>query len=211
MLYHSKLLNHMKSVLLSLLCISISYSVFSSEAAWKLEKDKDGIKIWNRRQVNSNLKEYKGVVVVQSSIEKLITFFRNYKMYEKWMYKVDEGSAKLIKKVSDDEFYVRVTMSAPLIKSRESVTHFTINKPDAKGVVMVNLETTPDLIPLNRDFVRIPKMKGYWKFVPLENGKVEITHQAPIIAGGYIPDAMANLGAVDAPFSMLSDLRLNLK
>ena len=34
----------MKSVLLALFCIIISYSLFSAEPVWKLEKDKDQCK-----------------------------------------------------------------------------------------------------------------------------------------------------------------------
>lgn len=200
----------MKSILFAFLCLTMSYSTLAEEN-WKLEKDKDGIKIWNRKLPNSGLKEYKGITVIQTTVDKLVAFFKNFKMYEKWMYKMDAGSGKLLKKVSDNEFYYRITMSAPLIKSRESITHFTINPPDAKGAVLINLETAPDLIPLNDNYVRVPKMKGYWKFVPLDNGKVEVTHQAPIVAGGSIPDAFANLGAIDAPFAMLSNLKLYLR
>ena len=200
----------MKSTILALLCL-ISFTTFAAEPIWKLEKDKDGIKVWTRKQANSNLKEYKGIMVIPTSIDKLVTFFKNYKLFEKWMYKADEGSVKLIKKVSDNDYYIRMTLSAPLIKSRESITHYVINAPDAKGIVYVNLETFPDMIPLNDSYVRVPKMKGYWKFVPLENGKIEITHQAPIVAGGSLPDAMANLGAVDAPFGMLSNLKMLIK
>jgi len=201
----------MKPVFMSLLFIIISYTSFSAEPVWKLEKDKDGIKVWTRKQISSNLKEYKAIATIQTSVDKLVSFLKNYKMFDKWMYKADEGSVKLVKKVNDNDFYIRMTLSAPLIKSRESITHFIFNTPDTKGAVIITLETTPDLLPLNPDYVRVPKMKGFWKLTPLENGKVEIYHQAPIVAGGSLPDAMANLGAVDAPFGMLSNLKSMLK
>lgn len=197
----------MKNKIAALLVICISYINLSAQSNWKLEKDKDGIKVWTRKQASSNLKEYKGSLVLNTSIDKVVSFFRNYKMFEKWMYKIDAGSFKLLKKYSDNDFVVRLTMSAPFIKTRESITHFTINQPDNKGTVLINLVTVPDFIPADEKYVRIPKMNGYWKLVPLDNDKVEITHLASVNAGGTIPDALANLGAVDAPFSMLQKLK----
>ncbi len=186
-----------------ILCISIVYA----ENAWKLEKNKDGIKIWTRKMVNSNLKEYKGSVIIQTKTEKLLAFLKNYSAFDKWMYKADVGSLKLVKKVNENDFYFRLTMSAPFIKSRESVTHFVMNQADENGIILINLTSTPDLIPLNENYVRIPKWVGFWKIVPLGNDKIEVIHQAQIAAGGTIPDALANLGAVDAPYSMLYSLK----
>jgi hypothetical protein len=197
----------MKQLIAALLLIIITSISCSAQTNWKLEKDKDGIKVWTRKQTNSNLKEYKASTIVNTSIDKLVTFFKNYKLYEKWMYKIDAGSLKILKKYNDNEFVVRATMSAPFIKTRESITHFTINQPDNKGIVMINLVTEPDFIPLNSNYVRIPKMNGYWKLIPTENGKVEISHVSTVNAGGSIPEAIANLGAVDAPFSMLQKIK----
>lgn len=197
----------MRKIIFTLLCISLSYSATYAQGNWKLEKEKDGIKVWTRKQANSNLKEYKGVMIIPSNMDKLISFFRNYRLFEKWMYKSDVGSFKLLKKITDNEFVIRLTMSAPFIKTRESITHFTINQADNKGEVLINLVTVPDFIPLDNNYVRIPKMSGYWKLIPLENGKIEITNVASVNAGGSIPDGLTNLSAVDAPFSMLQKIK----
>ena len=192
-------------ILLSLFSLSISFA--TAEEPWKLEKDKDGIKVWNRRTPNSSLKEYKASIVLTITPEKLISFLKNIDQYEKWMYKVDAGSVKVLKKNNDNDFYTYMTISAPLIKSRETITHMTFNPPDSKGVIWVNLDGAPDLIPKNDKYVRIPKSKGYFKIVPLGNGKVELIHQAYGSPGGGIPDALANLSSVDCPFYMLSKLK----
>lgn len=192
---------------LAISILSISYSLANAETDWKLEKDNDGIKVWTRKGQNSNLKEYKASTILQTTTDKLVSFFKNYKLFDKWMYKVDEGSVKLIKKNNDNDFFIRMTMSVPLIKSRESLTHFVINPPDDKGAVIINMDAAPDILPKNDNYVRIPKMKGYWRFMPLGNGKVEVVHQALSSAGGSIPDSLANLGIVDAPYSMLEKLK----
>ena len=196
----------MKSFLLiisTLLLVNFSYS----EEAWKLEKDKDGIKIWNRKTPNSSLKEYKASVILQITPEKLIAFLKNTSQYDKWMYKVDAGSVKVLKKANENDYYTYMTISAPLIKSRETITHMVFNTADSKGAILITLDGAPDLIPKNEKYVRITKTKGYFKITPLGNGKVEFTHQAYGSPGGGIPDALANLSSVDCPFYMLTKIK----
>jgi hypothetical protein len=72
--------------------------------------------------------------------------------------------------------------------------------------VLINQEAAPNLLPANDNYVRIQKMKAYWKFTPLPNGKVEVTHQASSSVGGNIPDTFVNMAIADAPFSMLTKL-----
>ena len=177
-----------------------------AEENWKLEKNKDGIKIWTRKPENSNIKEYKGTAIFQTTVDKLVAIFKNYKTCSKWMYKIPENGVKLIKKVNDNDFFVQIIMSAPLIKSRESLVHFIVNPKDDKGAVLINQEAAPNLLPANDNYVRIQKMKAYWKFTPLPNGKVEVTHQASSSVGGNIPDTFVNMAIADAPFSMLTKL-----
>ena len=115
-----------KSILSILLLFLLIVPVFSQEK-WKLEKDKDGIKVWTRKVENTKLKESKVSAVINAPIEKVVDFLRDYKNYEKISYKVDDGSVRLLKKVSNNEFYVYITASAPLIKRRDLITHFNIN------------------------------------------------------------------------------------
>jgi len=198
----------MKNLLLLLFSLStLSFSYASAEEPWKLEKDKDGIKIWNRKTPNSSLKEYKASIVLNITSEKLVSFLKNISQYEKWMYKVDAGSVKVLKKNNENDFYTYMIISAPLIKSRETITHMTFYPPDSKGVIMINLDGAPDLIPKNDKYVRIPKLKGYFKIVPLGNGKIELIHQAYGSPGGGIPDVLANLSSVDCPFYMFTKIK----
>ncbi len=182
-----------------------------AESPWVLEKEKNGIKVWTRKPDNATLKEYKAITTMQISVDKLVAFFRDYKNYDQWMYKVEPGSVKLIKRNNENDFFIRMVVSAPLIKGRESITRFIFNKPDSKGAVLITLDAAPDLLPLNDLYVRIPKMKAYWKFTPLANGTTEITQQALSSIGGNFPESIANLGIVDAPYTMMIRLKEFLK
>jgi hypothetical protein len=178
---------------------------------WELEKEKDGIKIWTRKRDNSKLKEYKGVMVIQTSVDKLLAVFKNIKNHEKFFYKCKQGSVSLVKKSSDNEFYTYMVLQAPIVKNRDAVTHFLFNSPNADGSVVLSLEAKPNLVPYKPDCVRVPEMKGYWKFTPKSDSTVEVIHQAYSSPGSGVPESLANLASVDAPYSMLVSLKNLIK
>ena len=184
----------------------LATSTFAQEN-WKLEKDKNGIKVWNRKVAGTAIKEFKVSTIINTSTEKMLAFLKNTAKYDQWMYKVDEGSVKVLKRVSDNDYYTYMTISAPFIKTRETITHMTFNSQDAKGAILINLDAAPNLLPLNDKYVRIPKMKAYFKIVPLGNGQIELIHQALGSSGGSIPEALINLTSVDCPFYMLTKIK----
>ncbi len=192
-------------VILSILFIH--ESIASAEESWKLEKDKNGIKVWTRKTPNSQLKEFLVSTTLNTTPERMVSFLKNVPQYDQWMFKVQPGSSKILKKVSDDDFYTYLIIDAPLIKSREAISHMVFKEPDAKGNIIISFEGAPNLIPLNDNYVRIPVIKAYFKIDPLENGKVQLTHQAFSSPGGIIPDFLVNMGAVEAPFYMFSKIK----
>lgn len=178
-----------------------------AEEQWHLEKDKNGIKIWTRKTPNSNLKEYKAISTFNVSCDKITGLFRKVSSYEKWSYKVEPGSVKIIKKISDNDFYLYNVIAAPLIKKRDVISHVRINSPDANGVILINMDAASDLVAEKEDCVRIKKMKAFFKITPLGNNKIQLEHQANSSPGGNIPDFMTNMGAVDAPFYMFEKIK----
>ena len=177
-----------------------------SQTEWKQEKNEKGITIYTRKMADSKLKEYKGTVIMTTTVSKLLGIFKDITKHDKFIYKAKSGSVKMTKKISDNDFYTYMIISVPLVSDRDVVTHYKIGTPDAKGAVTIELEGAADLVPKVDGLVRVPKMKGYWKFEPIDGGKVKVTHQAYSSPGGNVPESMANTSAVEAPFTMLEKL-----
>jgi hypothetical protein len=182
-------------------------SLVFAEDNWKLEKNKNGIKVWTQKPENSTLKEFKSNVVVDAGIEKVVAYFKNYKQYDNWMYRLEKGTTKELKKLSDNEFYILTVMSAPFIKNRDIVTKYCILPADEKGVILLKVDNACDFIPEDEKCVRIKKINAIWKFTPIAKNKTEIYHQALTDPGGSIPKAFVNMAIADAPFTMLSKLK----
>lgn len=196
----------MRAFLLSLIFTTTLLTTTMAQNDWTLEKDKDGIKVWTKRRPNSKLKEYKGSVNINTTMDKLVSIMKNPKAYESFMYKCKPGSSIMLKKINDNNFYTYMIASAPIVKDRDIITHYVFTT-DQNGVVTINIEADPDFIPVKSDYVRVPEMKGYWKLIPKGSNKVEVIHQAYSLTGGSIPDGLANSVSVDTPFYMLSNLK----
>lgn len=180
----------------------------NSQEDWTKEKEKDGIVIYNRRAQESKLKEFKGSMKVRTTVEKAVAMFTDISKHEKFMYKCKPGSVKMIKSENAGSFYTYMEIVTPWPASaRDVVTHYKVLKPDAKGSVTIELKGVPEMVPEMKGIVRVPMMKGYWKFTPLADGMVEVTHQALSSPGGSVPEGMANSASVDAPYYMLFELR----
>jgi hypothetical protein len=192
----------------TLLVFFFTATMLFAQENWILEKEKNDIKVFNRKLEGSKLKEYKGMVTVKATMDQILKIFKDVSRHEKFIYKAKPGSPKVVKKISENDFYTYMVIDVPWPAStRDVVTHYVVNKPDDKGVVTIDVEAAPKLVPEVSGMVRVPSMKGYWKFIPLKDGKIQIVHQAHSSPGGSVPEGMANTASVETPFSMLTKLK----
>ncbi|MCZ2394024.1 MAG: START domain-containing protein [Chitinophagales bacterium] len=193
------------STLLS--CLSLLNVVFA-QGNWDLVKEKNGIKIYNRKIEGSKLKEFKGSVQFKAKVEDVLKVLTDYKKQDLFIYKAKKGSIELLKTEGANNLYTYMVIETPWPASnRDVVTLYHIEPIAKNGSVTIKVSAVNDLKPEVKGIVRVDKMKGFWKITPLGNGWVEVEHQAYSSPGGNVPDALANSASVDAPYSMLENLR----
>ncbi|MCB0502205.1 MAG: hypothetical protein KDD32_05945 [Bacteroidetes bacterium] len=179
-----------------------------AEEEWSLSRDKDGIKIYTRKFKDYNYKEYKGIVIVDGKVNDLVSILKDISTYDQWSYNCVPGSAKILKKdEAKGEYYVYMEIKAPIVSNRDVVTLYKFNKPAADGSVLVEFWGDENYIPKKNGLVRVPELVGYWKAIPMGNGKIKIIHQAFSHPGGNPPAGLVNGANVNAPFSMLTIIR----
>ena len=72
---------------------AISYSQYN----WKLEKDKDGIKVYTSDVANSSFKIVKVECLFSGTYAKLISILSNVSQFDEWIYK--NKTSKVIKRI----------------------------------------------------------------------------------------------------------------
>lgn len=201
----------MKSIFTSIVVGLFTITMAFAQGAWELAKQKDGITIHNRKMEGTKLKEYKGTVVLNASLSQVLSILQNYQMHDKFVFKAKKGSVEVLKKNGNDLYTYMVIETPWPASNRDIVTHYHTHAPAKDGSVTINVSAVKNMKPEQKGIVRVEEMKGYWKVTPLNDGKVEVIHQAYSRPGGNVPEGMANSASVDAPFDMLTKLKSLIK
>lgn len=172
---------------------------------WQLAKEKGDIKVFTRTSAMGSLKDSKGVVQIKASVDDVLNLLRNFDGYTKWMYKCAES--KLLKRVSETEYYVYTVTDAPWpVSDRDLIAKVNAEKK-ADGTVALTLSGVKDYIAEKPGKVRVPRFNGLWQVSPKANGVVEVIYQLESDPGGSLPDWVANATATDIPFYTLSEMK----
>jgi ribosome-associated toxin RatA of RatAB toxin-antitoxin module len=180
-----------------------------TETDWKLESDKEGIRIHTRFSGKSDFKEFKGEVVVDAPISTIAQLIADVERYPEWCYKT--SLVTIIEKDSTTTRYFYVSETPAFLKKRVGFFETRRNENPQTGEITFSLRNYKSSTPLSGDMLLIPIMDGYWKLTPLSNGKVHLTMQMLTEPGGIIPAWLANLVVVDSPYVTLKNLSLLLK
>jgi len=172
---------------------------------WALEKDKDHIQVFTRKVEGFELKEYKAVVTLKTTIAALNSLMKNHDNLKNWFVRCPES--KLLKKISEEEYYLYFLNDAPWpVSDRDNITKMTFELLD-NGTQLVHLKGIPDFLPKKEGIVRLPRMQATWTFEPQANGMVKVTQQVLADLGGKVPAWLVNMAIVDAPYETLCNLR----
>ena len=139
----------MRKLLFALAALML-VTAFQVEAGeeWSLSRDKEGIKVYTRKYADYNYKEYKGIAIVDGTIDEFLTILKDVNTYDKWSFKCVPNSVKLLNKDEGKGLYhVYMEIKAPLVSNRDVVTVYKFNKAEADGSVLVEFWGDADYIP----------------------------------------------------------------
>ncbi len=177
---------------------------------WELVKDENGIKVFTRENNGSQLKEFKGITQINTSLASLITLYYDRESYHEWFFACE--NSMLLKEISFRERYFYTVTGAPWpISHRDIIIHSILTQnPDSKEVLITEVGIK-NFIPENTDMVRVTEMEGFFKFTPIKDDVIEVTYQCYSNPGGILPAFLINTAAVDCPFVTLSNMKSIVK
>ena len=123
--------------------------------------------------------------------------------------------AKLLKRVSDTEYYFYFRMKMPLgVPHRDAVIRANVQPYSAKnGFLAISYTAAPDFIPVIPNVIRVPAYETRIKLTPLGANKVEEHLEGYIDPGGAgLPTWLVNYVQRRTPYAnMLSRQRVIAK
>lgn len=176
---------------------------------WQLiKKDKrHGITAWGRRDEGKSLRSFKIEYEVEGSLDDIARVTFDLPNYKRWYYQLVD--ARLLKRVSDREFYWYIVHKAPAtLPDRDAVLRSTITPYSSKtGYAMMKIESVPDYLPPKPPYVRMVAENMTVKWSPAGKNRWQNVSEGFIDPGGSAPDWATNFVQRMAPYQTVLGLR----
>ena len=161
---------------------------------WKLKTTKGNLKIYTRKNKNSDVKEIRITTSINAPLDKVLTVLNDVNNYPKWVFKCMEAKKIKVHSSSDYIYYSKSDFPFPFT-DRDIVVHSRQWKDEKTGVLFSHSKaTTSDLFPENKGVVRITILDAYWKITAQTDGTLDIDYTALTDPAGKLPPWIINLG-----------------
>ncbi len=182
----------------------------SAVEQWKLAKEGDSVKIYTRPIEGSSVNELKGEMRAKTSLSAILALIDDLDSNRKWVPK--SGGVTILKRISPQEVYVRGIILSPWpFYDRDTVVRFFLDQAPDTLAVTIEMEGVAGYYPTQENYLRVPSLKGFWKFTPQAKGMVRIEYQIYADPGGLVPAWLMNPFSVDNVYGMLRNMREVLK
>jgi len=177
---------------------------------WKLEKDKDGVKVYTRFPPGEKYKEFRAITTLEGTISNAVALLGDIQVASDWYAHVKQAS--VLEKYNSRQSIVHIELNLPFpADDRDMIAFFDFRHDPETGVVEATVTGNPDYAPPLEKSIRILRLNGSWKFIPLDDNKVEVQYQLFSDPRGNLPAWIVNIFIVDDPFRSLRNMQQFVK
>jgi len=194
----------MRILVLIAICTILGYSGYSQEN-WKLQKDKNEIKVWTKDYPDSKFKQFKATTKIKADLKNVVAVFMDIENMGVWYDRVEKVT--LVEKISDMEGVYKIDFGLPWpVADRISAVRAVLSHDPATNVVTVRTKYEDGIIT-ESDRLVVTDMHSEWVLTPIEGGYVDIFHKGYMHPAGTLPAWIANSGVKDGPVKTLTALK----
>jgi hypothetical protein len=199
----------MKQLFLIASGVILSLSL-TAQNDWQLKKDQDGIKVYTKSTENSHYDELKVEMTLTATLSSLAALILDIDNYHNWSFNTEK--AYVLKRVGPGDLYFYELIHSPWPASnRDLPVHLQISQDPGTKSMSVRSTCIPDLVPLQKDVVRVPLSIEEYVVTPLPRGKIQIEYRLKLDPGAGAPAWLINLFSVKGPFETFSHVRQQLQ
>lgn len=199
----------LKTIFFSIPFLLASQSLPAQEH-WKLEREKNNIKIYTSELSGSKLKAVKVECELKARPAQLVALILDVAAAPDWVYHTK--SAKLIKTVSPSEIYYHSEVSLPWpLQNRDFVAHLKVTQDPKTKIVSIDGPAISGMVPLKKGIVRITNSKGKWLIKALDKSRIQVTYTLHVDPAGNLPSWLVNMFAAEGPSHIFQQLRIQLE
>jgi hypothetical protein len=192
---------------LILVCAALPTTVFGSPSGWQLVEDDDGIKVWSLEIPDKDLPGFRGITMVNATIDELLAELLDFKSHPEWMWNTLES--RLVKRLSDTRAIIYNLVNAPWpVKDRDMVMESDYRfTPDHKALTIRFQQSKDGDVPIPWRVVRVPRIEGFYRFWSESPTRTNVLYQVEVDIGGNVPNFSARRYARKLPYETLEALR----
>lgn len=193
------------AVTVGLLLLSVVAT--SGGGSWEVVRKEAGVAVYQKDVPGRGMPIFKGRTVIRANIYALLAILQDVDQHKTWMHAVSE-SAEV-----DREGDLLVTSynrtEAPWpVSDRDVVIQSRITLDPKSHTILVKFRSIKSAKRPEVDgVVRVPRLRGYYKFTALAQNKTRVEYQVDADPGGSLPDFIAREASEDTPVNSLRNLR----
>lgn len=173
----------------------------------QLKLDKDSIQVFTCDPENSKYKIIQSKFFLKASQRQLKAMLLDVDHLGEWQDQT--VSAKLLKKVNENEIIYHTEVKAPVVDNRDFVIRLTIQQISASEM-RVTLVSIPDYIPKVKNVVRVPMSKAVWVVKDVKPGRLSVHYSLEIDLGGTLPAWVVNSLSHKAPYQTFMSMKAKI-
>ena len=194
----------------TLLVLIVLVSIDLRAQSWEFIKEKDGIKIYTRKDVGSPLKSFRGEADLRTPMEQVCNLIGNVKNVDWWDKNLREINVLLFEKDKHIQYYLVYGAPWP-VTDRDLCVDATITNDPAKGLRTIYSMPLLNVVPENPKYVRIKNYWQKWVIQDMKNGIVHITLEGHVDPGGSVPNWIYNMVITDTPLKIMRGIKQRLE
>jgi hypothetical protein len=184
--------------------------LFSSAQSWEFVKEKDGIKIYTRKEPGKTLKSYKGVADIHATSERVFARIENVNNTDWWDKNFSQIRVLQYKKFKMAQYYLIYDLPWPVTDCDLCVEVSTTWDPaTAEGTITST--PLPGIMPEQGNMVRIKAYRQTWTVKSIGKEKSHVILEGYLDPAGTIHDWVTNMIINDSPIKVMTELKSRLE
>jgi len=181
-----------------------------SAPSWNFVKERDGISVYTRKEPNSSLKAFKGVMEFRADMEQVYSLLADAKNFDGWDKSIRDIKVLSFEKDKSSLYYLIYDLPWPLADRDICAEAMTSMDPDS-GRKIIASRSLPDSVPEKPNLVRIKKYWQRWTIEPLAAGFLRLTLEGFADPSGSVPSWLYNMVIVDTPMKLMREIKSRMQ
>lgn len=173
---------------------------------WEFIKERDGIKIYTRKEANNELKSFKGMADLHTDMDKVCSLIGNAKKFDWWDKSITEIKVLSYELGKYIQYYLVYDVPWPL-SDRDLVVDARITIDPVTGIETIYAQPLPNVIPEKPNLVRIKKYWQKWTIQPAGQNNVHVVLEGFVDPGGNVPAWLYNMVITETPLKVIREVR----